>query len=66
MTPAEFNQKCKDICPHCADGIPLRQREDTKEWCHDGAIQISGTLGRRQSHAICLANDFRNKEKIDV
>lgn len=61
MTRAEFEEKCQNLCPHCRDGIPVRQREDTKEMVHDGAIQIPGTLGRRHSHAFCLASDFRNK-----
>jgi hypothetical protein len=61
VTRDEFEVKCKEICPHCRDGIALRQREDTLEWTHDGAIAIPGTLGRRQSHVICSADKFREE-----
>lgn len=63
MTRAEFDQKCAELCPHCKDGIALRYRGDTREFVHDGAIQIPGTLGRRQSHAFCLASDFRKENE---
>jgi hypothetical protein len=63
VTRAEFDQQCRDLCLHCKDGIALRQRTDTLEWTHDGAIQIPGTLGRRHSHTICLAHGFRNDNK---
>ena len=68
MTQAEFDKQCRDLCPHCKDGIALRVRLDTGEHVHDGSIQIPGTLGRRQSHAFCLASRFRNenKDKIDT
>ena len=61
MQRDEFEKKCKEICPHCADGIALRFREDTGEHVHDGAIAIPGTLGRRHSHAICAADKFRKE-----
>lgn len=66
MTPATFESECQKLCPYCKDGIPLRLRTDTNEWVHDGAIAIPGTLGRRHSHAFCLANNFRkeNKDKV--
>lgn len=68
MTREEFETECRSRCIHCREGIALRFRFDSSEWVHDGAIQIPGTLGRRQSHAICHAHDFRNemKDKIDV
>ena len=61
MTPENFEQFCKDICPHCASGAPVRWRDDSKEWVHDTTITIPGTLGKRQGHAFCLASNFRNK-----
>lgn len=68
MTREQFETECRSICIHCREGIALRQRTDTGEFVHDGAIAIPGTLGRRQSHAICMANDYRNemKDKVDV
>ena len=66
MTKEEFKQACGSICTHCKYGIAVRQREDTKEWVHDGAIAIAGTLGRRHSHSICLANDYRNENKGNI
>jgi hypothetical protein len=63
VTRAEFDQQCRELCLHCKDGIALRVRLDTGEHVHDGSIQIPGTLGRRHSHAFCLAHDFRNANK---
>lgn len=63
MTREEFETECRSICIHCREGITLRFRFDSNEWVHDGAIQIPGTLGRQQSHAFCLAHDFRNANK---
>jgi hypothetical protein len=60
VTRAEFNEQCRKFCPHCG-AIAVRRREDTREWVHDGSIAIPGTLGKRWSHTICLANDFRNE-----
>lgn len=67
MTRAEFDQQCQELCVHCKNAVALRQRLDTREWTHDGAIQIPGTLGRRHSHAYCQATSFRNtwKDKLD-
>jgi hypothetical protein len=55
MTRDEFDQTCKDVCPHCNKGEKLRQREDTAEWVHDVYV------ARGQGHAFCLASHFRNK-----
>lgn len=63
MTPENFEQFCKDICPHCAAGSSVRQRDDTGEIVHDTSIAIPGTLGKRQGHAFCLASNFRKKWK---
>ncbi len=63
MTADEFDAKCKDLCQYCRDGMAMRQREDTKEWVHEGAVAIPGTLGKRMSHTVCLASDFRNEWK---
>ena len=61
MTPENFEQFCKDICPHCAEGAPLRQRDDTREWVHDTTITLPAGIGKRMGHAFCLASNFRNK-----
>ena len=63
VTPENFDQFCKDICPQCAAGAPVRQRVDSLEWVHDTAVEIPGTIGRRMGHAFCLASNFRNKHK---
>jgi hypothetical protein len=66
MTREEFETECRSICIHCREGIALRRRDDTGEFVHDGTIQIPGTLGRRHSHTICLAHDFRNANKDSI
>jgi hypothetical protein len=63
VTPENFEQFCKDICPHCANGSAVRLRLDSMEWVHDTSIEIPGTLGKRQGHAFCLASNFRKKYK---
>lgn len=60
MTPTEFEQTIKDICPHCKAGVAVRQREDTLEFVHD---LFRGTA---VSHGICLATHFRNKHQGSV
>lgn len=67
VTKEQFETECRAFCIHCREGVALRRRDDTGEFCHDGAIQIAGSPGRRHSHTICQANDFRNemKDKID-
>jgi hypothetical protein len=55
MTREEFDETCRDVCPHCKAGVKLRQRDDTKEFVHD---LFRGTA---LSHGICLATHFRNK-----
>ncbi len=66
MTADEFEAKCKEACQYCHDGMAIRQREDTKEWVHEGAVAIPGTLGKRMSHTVCLASDFRNEHKDHI
>ena len=63
VTPENFAQFCKDICPQCAADAPLRQRADTSEWVHDTAVDLPGTIGKRIGHSLCLASNFRNKYK---
>lgn len=60
MTPFEFEQTVKDICPHCKIGVTVRQREDTGEFVHD---IFRGTA---VSHGICLATHFRKKHKDNL
>lgn len=57
----DFESICKDICPHCAAGAPLRHRDDTGEWIHDLSTDITGTFGKRFGQTICMATHFRNK-----
>jgi hypothetical protein len=63
VTPENFDQFCKDICPHCAVGAVARQRADTQAWVHDTMVDLPGTIGKRMGHAFCLASNFRNKHK---
>lgn len=63
MTIDDFNQMCRDICPHCNAGIVARQRDDTKEWTHDSVFGPRGVTAR---HSICLATHWRNKNKDQV
>ena len=66
MTTDEFEVNCKEACQYCHDGMAIRQREDTREWVHEGAVAIPGTLGKRMSHTVCLASDFRNEHKDHI
>lgn len=50
MTPEDFQEIVKLVCPHCRDGKEAKQRPDTKEWTHSTAT----------SHTICWASGFRN------
>ena len=64
MTKDELEAKCKELCPHCKAGEPVRQREDTREFVHDFSFGApEGTpLGRRQmGHGICGAHDLRTQ-----
>ena len=60
MTRDEFEQTCKDVCPSCANGDSLRQREDTGEFVHD--IHNKNAF----SHVFCLASNYRNKHRDQV
>ena len=62
MTPDEFAQTCRDICPRCNLGSVARQREDTREWIHEASDIAKGTM----THVICFATHFRNKFKDQV
>lgn len=55
MTREEFDQSVKEICPNCAAGIPVRFREDSKEWVHDRAVG----RGALFAHSLCVAHYFR-------
>jgi hypothetical protein len=54
---AEQEQIIRAVCPHCAAGIKVRQRSDTREWVHDSAVGKTGF-----AHTICLATHFRNSQ----
>lgn len=62
MTSDEFNQTCRDICHHCDSGVAVRQRTDNREWVHDIMDKARNTL----THSICLATNWRNKNKDSV
>jgi hypothetical protein len=60
----EFEQLCKDQCPRCAAGDPLRYREDSGEFVHDFSFgMFEPKIGRPvgMGHGICLAHDLRIK-----
>ena len=62
MTPAEFKINCNNLCPHCAAGEAVRQREDTNEYVHDFSFgEPDAKIGRRVGigHGICRAHAFR-------
>jgi len=63
MTPQtneELEQVCKEICPSCAKGDPLRYRAETREWTHD--LYSKGSF----AHSFCLASNYRSKYKDQV
>ncbi len=64
MSPEEFAAKCKELCPHCAAGEKVRQREDTAEFVHDfsfGAVDPLLGRPRGMGHSICQAHEFRKQ-----
>ena len=64
MTPTEFDAECKNLCPHCAAGEPVRQRDDTKEWVHDFSFgAVDPNTGRKSGigHSLCAAHEFRKQ-----
>ena len=64
MTSDELEAKCKELCPHCKAGEPVRRRLDTFEWCHDFSFGAPESIpfGRRQmGHGICGAHDLRTR-----
>ena len=64
MTPEEFEAQCKELCPRCAAGDPVRLRTDTGEnvhdWAYGGTDPKTGKLVGR-GHGICLAHEFRKQ-----
>jgi hypothetical protein len=70
MTKVEFDIHCKELCPRCAAGDPIRQRGDSYEWVHDFAFgPVNRMLGRPSGmgHGLCSAHQFRTEwaSKID-
>lgn len=62
MTPAEFEAKCKELCPHCKAGEAVRMRTDTGEYVHDFSFGVVDPLlgrPRGMGHSICQAHEFR-------
>jgi hypothetical protein len=58
----ELEELCKDVCPACAQGIPLRQRTDTKEWVHDKIVEMNkAKTSHLVSHFLCLGHGLRKK-----
>ncbi len=69
MTQAEFDAKCRELCPHCAAGEPVRQRLDTDEFVHDFSFgEVDPKINRRIGigHSICSAHEFRMQNKDQV
>jgi len=56
MTKAEFDEMARTNCPHCAAGLEVRQRLDTKEFVHDHTAEGS------HRHTICWSNGMRQSE----
>jgi hypothetical protein len=64
MIPEELEAKCKELCPHCKAGEPVRRRLDTFEWVHDfsfGAPEVTPFGRRQQGHSICDAHELRTQ-----
>jgi len=53
VSKEELQALVNDICPHCAAGFEVRQRDDTKEWVHD-----------QPGHTICWASRLRNNPRF--
>lgn len=47
---ADFGELCRVVCPHCAKGVEVRYRPETREFVHDI------NKGTSFSHTLCLAN----------
>ena len=64
MSTEEFEAGCKELCPRCAAGDPIRLRSDTGEIVHDwsfgGTDPKTGKL-IGNGHGICLASEFRKE-----
>jgi hypothetical protein len=64
MTSEELEAKCKELCPHCKAGEPVRRRLDTFEWVHDFSFgSVDPNTGRKSGfgHSICGAHDLRKQ-----
>lgn len=61
MSQSDFDAKCGELCETCRKGVAVRFRDDTKEFVHDSAVPIPGTLGFRMGHFYCTASDFRKE-----
>lgn len=69
LTPTEFEQAARELCPHCQrayemqvreeKGHALRFREDTQEWVHDFVKNNRGGDGIVFDHKFCQANALR-------
>ena len=64
MSTDEFEAKCREMCPRCDRGDPVRLRTDTGEWVHDwsygGQDPKTGRL-IGVGHGICLADGLRKQ-----
>ena len=56
MTREEFETECRGICIHCREGIHLRQRHDTGEFVHDGAIRIQSSAAQSGLQSVAFLN----------
>jgi hypothetical protein len=62
MSTEEFEAQCKDLCPRCANGDPVRLRTDSGEWVHDwsfGGTDPKTGLMVGRGHGVCQADAFR-------
>ena len=56
VTPDEYNEICKLVCPHCAKNLEAKFRAATNEWIHDTAA------GGFMSFSICWASGLRKSK----
>jgi hypothetical protein len=58
LTPEDFGNIVKLVCPHCAAGVVARKRASTGEWIHDRSHVTPH--GSQFNHGLCWASRLRN------
>lgn len=58
MSPEEFDEITKIVCPYCRKGTVATQRPDTHEWQH--VVSRKGALGTLKTVTLCAVSPLRN------